>query len=228
VRDAVGNTVSELPTQSEASVDIGMPRSEKLLLGFGIGIAAVLFVGFIFYWFQLRDTWEFDNHLRIAEHCQTFDAALIRADDAAAAQAFTDLNNLLAGRTIERQYLSERVQHVRSAFSTVQIRLETARIAREAQEAEAQRQREVAAETERRELLAREAAAASRPKERYYRDSKGAIISESEMEEKLWHIQRTIDAMPEDQRAKKAYLQGVLRAVEEEWARIKRQGPIER
>jgi len=71
----------------------------------------------------------------------------------------------------------------------------------------------------------REAAeVARRPKERYYRDSKGAIISESETEDKLRQIRRDISSMPDNLR--RAFMEGVLRALEEEWARIKLAGPI--
>ena len=63
-----------------------------------------------------------------------------------------------------------------------------------------------------------------RPKERYYRDSKGAIISESKTEDKLRQICSDINSMPDS--LKRAFMEGVLRALEEEWARIKLQGPI--
>ncbi len=65
---------------------------------------------------------------------------------------------------------------------------------------------------------------ARRPKERYYRDSKGAIISESKTEDKLRQIRSDINSMPDS--LKRAFMEGVLRALEEEWARIKLQGPI--
>lgn len=66
---------------------------------------------------------------------------------------------------------------------------------------------------------------AQRPKERYYRDSHGALVSESEAEEKIQTIRRKIMSMPDN--AEKAFMGGVLKSLEEEWARIKRQGPIE-
>jgi hypothetical protein len=64
-----------------------------------------------------------------------------------------------------------------------------------------------------------------RPNERYYRDSHGAVVSESEAEEKLQTIRRKIMSMPDN--AEKAFTGGVLKSLEEEWARIKRQGPVE-
>lgn len=63
-----------------------------------------------------------------------------------------------------------------------------------------------------------------RSKERYYRDSKGAIASESEIENKLSETRSAISSMPDN--LERAYLEGVLEAVEKEWARMKRQGPI--
>ena len=104
---------------------------------------------------------------------------------------------------------------------------EQARRRRESQELAQRQQREAQAQAERREREAREAAAAARrPKERYFRDSHGVIISESEAENKLRQIRSKISSMPDN--AERAYMEGVLRAVEDEWARIKRQVPIER
>ncbi|MEX2608206.1 MAG: hypothetical protein WD708_12760 [Kiritimatiellia bacterium] len=60
--------------------------------------------------------------------------------------------------------------------------------------------------------------------ERYYRDSHGAIISESQGESQLREIRNNIRAMPNG--PEKAYYEGMLEAAEREWSRIKRQGPI--
>jgi hypothetical protein len=64
----------------------------------------------------------------------------------------------------------------------------------------------------------------SRPRERIYRDGKGNLISEREGEEKMQTLRDQIAAMPDN--AKRAYMQGVMKALEEEWARIKSQGPV--
>lgn len=61
-------------------------------------------------------------------------------------------------------------------------------------------------------------------REKRYRDRHGAIISERDAEEKLNRIRNRIRAMPDNNQ--RAYLEGVLRALEEEWDRIKRNGPI--
>jgi len=66
--------------------------------------------------------------------------------------------------------------------------------------------------------------ASPEPIERYYRDSHGSIISETEAELKILQIRNELDAMPDN--LEKAYLEGVLQAVEEEWDRIKRQGSV--
>ncbi len=52
------------------------------------------------------------------------------------------------------------------------------------------------------------------------------MISETEAENQLRQIRGKINSMPDN--ADRAFLEGVLMALEEEWARIKRQGPIER
>lgn len=61
-------------------------------------------------------------------------------------------------------------------------------------------------------------------RERYYRDSKGIIISESEAEGQLQRIRDNIRSMPDN--SERAYYEGMLRAVEQEWKRTKQQGPI--
>lgn len=96
-----------------------------------------------------------------------------------------------------------------------------------AQESVQRQEREAQAQAERRQSDVRETVAAARgPKERYYRDSHGAIISETEAESQLWQLRSRIASIPDT--AERAYMEGALRALEEEWARIKRQGPIER
>lgn len=62
-------------------------------------------------------------------------------------------------------------------------------------------------------------------KERYYRDSHGNIISETESEEGLRDIRQTISSMPDG--PDKWFAEGILQALEEEWSRMKRQGPVE-
>lgn len=59
----------------------------------------------------------------------------------------------------------------------------------------------------------------------YYRDRHGELVSEAYAESKLQEIRANIGSMPDN--LERAYLGGVLRALEEEWVRIKRQGPVE-
>jgi ribosomal protein S27E len=61
--------------------------------------------------------------------------------------------------------------------------------------------------------------------ERYYRDSQGVIASETKIENDLEGLRNKIRSMPDN--GYRAYLQGVLRALEEEWVRMKRNGPVE-
>jgi transcription initiation factor TFIIIB Brf1 subunit/transcription initiation factor TFIIB len=229
VRDALTPpTVQHSPTPEPIAED-GMSKNEKLLIGFGLGIPALIFLVFITYWFGIRDTWEIDNYSEITARCEAVMQATRGSDDQAADQAYAELTAFIGDRSIESDSLAGKLASVNSAMAPVRERLEQARREREARDLAERNRREAQAEAQRRAQLAREAAqATSRPRERYYRDSHGAIISESEAEEKLWLIRRKIEDMPEDQWAEKAYMQGFLRALEDEWARIKRQGPIER
>jgi len=69
------------------------------------------------------------------------------------------------------------------------------------------------------------AATAHDSTERYYRDRHGAIVSETETERNLERIRNNVRSMPDN--GERAYMEGVLQSLEEEWARMKRQGPVE-
>lgn len=69
-----------------------------------------------------------------------------------------------------------------------------------------------------------EPVATNQSSERYYRDRHGAIVSESDVEEKLATIRSNISFMPDN--GMKAYREGQLRFLEEEWARTKQSGPV--
>jgi len=69
------------------------------------------------------------------------------------------------------------------------------------------------------------AATAHRSTERYYRDRHGAIVSETETERNLERIRNKVRSMLDN--GERAYMGGVLQSLEEEWARMKRQGPVE-
>jgi len=69
------------------------------------------------------------------------------------------------------------------------------------------------------------AATAHHSTERYYRDRNGAIVSETETEQNLERIRNNIRSMPDN--GLRAYREGQLQYLEEEWARVKRQGPVE-
>lgn len=69
------------------------------------------------------------------------------------------------------------------------------------------------------------AVTAYRSTERYYRDRHGAIVSETKAERDLEQIRSNIRSMPDN--GERAYMEGVFRAVEEEWVRVKQRGPVE-
>jgi len=109
----------------------------------GLGAAAVLFLAFSVFWFGIRDTWEIDNYSTIIHHCELVHLAINLSDDKAAVQAYSDLDQLIGRRKLERDVLAKRLEEVRQAFIPVGVRAEIAR-ARE-DEALAARQRETEA-----------------------------------------------------------------------------------
>lgn len=62
--------------------------------------------------------------------------------------------------------------------------------------------------------------------ERYYRDSHGEIVAESEAEAMLQRVRNNVHSMPDG--LERAYYEGMLQSVETEYKRMKRQGPISR
>ncbi|QDU27959.1 hypothetical protein ETAA8_30510 [Anatilimnocola aggregata] len=60
--------------------------------------------------------------------------------------------------------------------------------------------------------------------DRIYRDSHGTLMSESETEAKLQDLRQRYNAISDD--SVRAYSQGMLKALEKEWARIKSLGPV--
>jgi hypothetical protein len=62
-------------------------------------------------------------------------------------------------------------------------------------------------------------------RERYYQDRHGAIVSEIEIERGLEILRSDIRSMPDN--GLRAFKEGQLEALEEEWARMKRKGPVE-
>jgi hypothetical protein len=130
-----------------------MSRGEKLLLGFGLGIPALILLVFLTYWFGVRDTWEVDNYSEITARCESVLRATRHSDDQAAAQAYADLTAFIGDRTIERDSLTDKVESVNLAIAPVHERLEQARRDQEAK---------VLAETQRRKALT-ERSASQRP-----------------------------------------------------------------
>jgi hypothetical protein len=61
---------------------------------------------------------------------------------------------------------------------------------------------------------------------RFFRDSHGALMSEKETEAKMEHFRGKVAATHND--FERAYLEGVLKALEKEWSRIKSQGEVHR
>jgi len=202
-----------------------MSRSDKLIWGFGLGIPVMFLIVFLAYIFGTRDTWEADNYSKITDLCEVIESAIVKSDDTAAVAGCEELFRFIGDRKIGAEYLAERVDAARKAYAPARTRLDEARRSRETRELAERQEREAREQVESRQREAREAAdAARRPRERYYRDRHGAIMSESETEYKLSEIRRNIAAMPDT--LERAFREGQLRALEKEWDRIKRDGPV--
>ena len=225
VRDAVQCRESSMPSDDVSAPEEGMSRSDKLIWGLGLGIPVMFLIVFLAYIFGTRDTWEADNYSKITDRCKVIESAIVKSDDTAAVAGCEELFRFIGDRKIGDEYLAERVDAARKAYAPARTRLDEARRTRETRELAERQEREAREQAESRQREAREAAdAAHRPRERYYRDRFGDILSESETENKLSVIRRYIAAMPDT--LERAFREGQLRAAEKEWDRIKRYGPI--
>jgi len=178
VRQALHRTSTQQASPPQPVTDVGMSRGEKLFLGVGLGVPAVLLLVFLTYWFGIRDTWEADNRSEITARCETVLQAARQSEDQAAAVAYAYLTKFVGARSIENTSLANKLNTVGQAIAPVLERLEVARRKqeREANELAENKRREALAESERQQKQAREAAAArSRHAETY----KG--FSESEL-----------------------------------------------
>lgn len=129
-----------------------MPHSEGRLLGFGVGIPAVVFLLFKVYWFGIRDNWETDNYSAVAERCDAVFYSIQQANDEAAAQAFADLKRFVGQHSIKDEWLANRVEEVNSAFATVAERIEQVRRKDAARELEKRQRREAEAVAKRQQI----------------------------------------------------------------------------
>jgi len=201
-----------------------MRNRGKLVLGFGIGFPTLLLLVFLTYWFGYRDNWDIDNFSRITTKCEAIDRAIAESNDYVAAQAYDELIQFIGDHQFKHEFVAERVQTTRDAYAPVEARIEQERRKREILKIAEEKRRLALAEARQRRRKAYEDTATHLSSERYYRDSHGAIISKAEAETKIYQIRNLIDAMPDN--LEKSYLGGVLQAVEEEWARVKQQGPV--
>ena len=113
---------------------------EKLTLGLGLGIPAIVFLVFVTYWFGYRDTWEIDHYTEIMDSCKTVHVFVQQGNDAAAEQVYTALNDLVGDRTIINADLVSSIGLARKCYAPTGERLEKLRQEQEALElAEIQR-----------------------------------------------------------------------------------------
>lgn len=130
------------PVIREQADENRIPKSEKLLLGLGLGIPAVVLITFLVFWFGIRDTWETDNYQQIVELCEKVMDATHQADDKTAEQAYGDLTALIEDRPIENDSLANKVESVQSAMEPVLDRLEQTRREQKARQLAEKKRRE--------------------------------------------------------------------------------------
>ena len=135
IREALHPPVSQQTSTPESHAVDSMTRGEKRLLGFGLGVPALLFLMSLTYWFGIRDTWETDNYSAIATRCETVLRATRAADDQAASQAYKNLVIFLGNRTIESDQLTSKLKSVELAIDPINERLERERQAAATQSA---------------------------------------------------------------------------------------------
>jgi len=157
--------------------DDAMSRSEKLALGFGLGIPAVMVLVSLTYWYGIRDTWEVDSYSEIIARCETVLQATNESDDEMVVEAYEGLIAFIGDRTVESDFLADKLKTVEKAIAPVLDRREQARREREAEELAERKRREAVAEAQRRREQAREAAAAASRREGTYKG-----FSESELQ----------------------------------------------
>ena len=151
VRDIVHR--HEPSAAPDAPPEQGVARSEKVLLASCCGLPAALLLVFLAYWFGFRDTWELDNYTRIMQQCDAVERALAQSDDAAAAEAYAELNSVIGERTVKHRNLTARLAETRTAFTPVNARLEEAEREREAQRLAERRRAEALAHAKARSAM---------------------------------------------------------------------------
>lgn len=197
-------------------------RTDIFVLLMVFGTVAIFAGGFIYHWFKVRDTWAVDNYSKVIDHCDAVQRAIGRSDDDSAAIAYRELTDFIKDRKLSIDTLVDRVHSVETAYAPGSARLER------------KRQKQLLAEkaeieaNEKAARLAQEARARDeegrRPKEKYYRDTNGKVVSESEIEFKLSELHYKISTII-DPRVRSQY-EDLLQIVESEWAKMKRAGPI--
>lgn len=94
-----------------------------------------MFSAFLYYWLEVRDTWEADNFSRIVDLCEEVDTSIVQSKDSDALEAYLNLNSLIGEHQIENGRLRMKVQGVRESMIPVMSRLEVDRRQRMAEEA---------------------------------------------------------------------------------------------
>jgi hypothetical protein len=178
-----------------------------------IGIAIVLTVVCALHF---RNAWERENASQLLTLKGQADAAVQAREYEKAKGKYDEFFGLLGDRVLADEHVKSEIESARLAVTENDKRVEAILAVRA--QAEQENQRSIA-QTEAIE-------AARRPRERYYRDSHGAIVSETETENTLSRVRSRISSMPDN--AERAYLEGQLQALVEEWERMKRQGPVDK
>lgn len=225
IRDAVQHSAMPVEEPPKHTNDANR-FSSILVLTFAWGSLVAISISFLIYWFAYRDTWDIDHYSAICERCEVVHDAIARSDDDAASIAYEELYLFIEGHKIQNHDLKGRINSAIAAYSPVWERREEHRKETEARLLAESKKENADIEHERNQHQDRESQVSGiRQKVKFYRDSKGALISEAEAETRLSELRTKILLMPDN--AEKAYYKGFLKSLESEWTRIKAQGPVE-
>ena len=197
----------------------GSPINITGFIAIACGILAV--AGMLVWFCFLRDTWERDHGEKLTALITEADQQFAEGQIPDAIAQYEKVIAQIGDHKITDAELVQAVSHARAR--TANFRAEEAETKHLAEVA---RQQELAQQEEARQRMAALSwtPSASTGTERYYRDSHGELLSEADTESKMGDIRRKINSMPDT--AERAYMQGEMQAVENEWSRIKRQGPV--
>ncbi len=213
------NTILEVPDSTSES-QVQEPGASKIGI-IAIACGVLIVAGMLTWLFFLRDTWEQNHKADILDLIAIGDQQYEKGQTSDAIAAYQKAIAEVDQHKIVNTDLIQAIDHSRQQINILRTKQQV-----EAEETKRLAELEMKNVLEQhRNLMQAAATEVSLLKERYYKDGQGNLMSETERENRLSEVRNTIKSMPEGD--KKAYLEGLLRTVEDEFARIKSQGPVQ-